>query len=537
MTTFLRQVLPKLFAVSSLIVLAITLGWWGVGPAHRPSSNAANQSSATIFGVVTDASTRQPLPGVNVTIPDTTLLSTTGPAGTFEIRDVPAGPVRLLYSRDGYADANLKLGTSAGIRSRANIELVRQSDRSEAAATSTAGHQADLSVGQGTITGTVTAGANGALLPDALVSASGAIQAKGTDARGRYVLRGLGTGSYTISVRRPGYEVATRTVRVQDGETVDADFRLVGTIALGAFVPDFATDQGRMAEFTRLVGRRPAITMWYQSWASPKSREFNQSAMDAVIAQGSIPMVTWEPWDWRRGAEQPQYSLRTIASGTHDPYIRKWARHTAAWGLPMYLRFAHEMNGDWYSWSPGVNGNTTADYVAAWRHVVQIFRDEGATNVEWIWAPNLNGRTPYADVYPGDDYVDWIGVTVLNWGTSQEWSEWAELDELLDLFYTTTREYAGAKPLMIAEMASSEKGGDKGVWIRRTLLGSIPYKYPRIRAVVWFNSEKETDWRVDSSAGSLAAYRAVARSPIYQAPAPRVRSDSIGVENKRQGTK
>ena len=518
-----------------------------MGPAYRPSpksggaqvagtvTNAADQSGAAIFGVVTDASTRQPLPGVNVTVQDTALTSTTGPAGTFEMRDVPAGPVRLLYSCDGYAGAHLKLGTYAGIRSRANIELIRQPDRSKAAATSTAGHQADLSVGQGTITGTVRAGANGALVPDALVSAPGAIQAKGTDARGRYVLRGFGTGSYTISVTRPGYEIATRTVRVQDGEVVDADFRLVGAIALGAFVPDFASDQDRMAEFTRLVGRRPAITMWYQSWASPESRGFDQSAMDAVVAQGSIPMVTWEPWDWRRGAEQSQYSLRTIVAGTHDPYIRRWARQTAAWGRPMYLRFAHEMNGDWYSWSPGVNGNTTADYIAAWRHVVQIFRDEGATNVEWIWAPNLNGRTPFADVYPGDDYVDWIGVTVLNWGTSQEWSEWAELDELLDLFYTTTREYAGDKPLMVAEMASSEKGGDKGAWIRRALLESMPHEYPRIRAVVWFHSEKETDWQVDSSAGSLAAYRAVTASPIYQAPAPRVRPIGNDEENKGQG--
>ncbi len=67
------------------------------------------------------------------------------------------------------------------------------------------------------------------------------------------------------------------------------------------------------------------------------------------------------------------------------------------------------MNAGWFPWGVGTNGNTTTDYVTAWRHIHDIFEQEGATNVRWVWAPNVKPGlpTPYAELYPGDDYVDW----------------------------------------------------------------------------------------------------------------------------------
>src|SRR5436853_485094 len=86
-----------------------------------------------------------------------------------------------------------------------------------------------------------------------------------------------------------------------------------------------------------------------------------------------LDSLAWLPWVTTGGVGRPAYALRAIAAGEHDAYVREWARAAAAWGGPLYLRFAHEMNGDWYPWSVGVNGNTSADYQAAWRHVVDIF--------------------------------------------------------------------------------------------------------------------------------------------------------------------
>ena len=119
-----------------------------------------------------------------------------------------------------------------------------------------------------------------------------------------------------------------------------------------------------------------------------------------VERRGSIPEITWEPWDTTKplGASQPRYSLRNIADGKFDSYIRTWARTLAAYGGEVQLRFAQEMNGDWYPWGRGTNGNTPAEFVKAWRHVHDIFTAAGATNVQWVWRPRVRGAAP---VLPG----------------------------------------------------------------------------------------------------------------------------------------
>jgi hypothetical protein len=88
--------------------------------------------------------------------------------------------------------------------------------------------------------------------------------------------------------------------------------------------------------------------------------DFDPAYMDAAVSRGGMPLVSWEPWKFGAGLDQREYALRNILSGQHDAYIRNWARAAAAWGKPFFLRFAHEMNGDWTTWSPGVNGNTPA---------------------------------------------------------------------------------------------------------------------------------------------------------------------------------
>ena len=97
--------------------------------------------------------------------------------------------------------------------------------------------------------------------------------------------------------------------------------------------------------------------------------------------------------------------------------MRRWATQIKAWGKPLMLRFAHEMNGDWYPWSEGVNGNGAGQYVAAYRRVVTLFRSVGATNVTWVWSPNVAypGSVPLSRLFPGDGYVDRTGLDGYNW--------------------------------------------------------------------------------------------------------------------------
>jgi beta-mannanase len=286
-------------------------------------------------------------------------------------------------------------------------------------------------------------------------------------------------------------------------------------IALGAFIANAPGDAKRIDEFANAVGQMPAIVHWYQAWGDA-SPQFSSEKLEQVAARGAMPMVTWEPWSPGAGTEQSSFGLSRIADGEHDRYIRQWARDAAQWGQPMYVRWAHEMNGDWYPWCVDVNGNSAADYVAAWRHIVDIFREEGAVNVRWVWSPNRigNGAVPFEALYPGDDVVDWVALDGYNRSTSPgTWRDFATLFRQSYQALTALTE----KPVMIAETASTEAGGNKAEWIRQALLNVLPADFPRVKAVVWFHTAKASgDWRVDTSEHSLAAFRDVAASPMYR---------------------
>ncbi len=304
--------------------------------------------------------------------------------------------------------------------------------------------------------------------------------------------------------------------------------RAANTITLGAYIDDAGLnapcDAAAMDAYSNLVGRMPAIIMWYQTWSGyPVGKEywgdFPTRCMDNAFARGATVMTTWEPW--AGAVTDPTYKLSNIVRGDFDSYIRRYAQGAKAWGHPFLLRFAHEMNGNWYPWGTmagAPNRNSPSDYVAAWRHVHDIFDQVGASNVRWVWSPNVMGYvgdTPspsYASLYPGDAYVDWVGIDGYNDGGSRPWRSFPDL---FSSSYTALTSLTG-KPLVIAETASGENGGDKAGWIAQSLLNDIPSQFPAVRAVVWFDKNKETDWRVNSSSTALTTYRRVVSSSLYQ---------------------
>ena len=294
-----------------------------------------------------------------------------------------------------------------------------------------------------------------------------------------------------------------------------------------------------MERFNRLVGRNSSIVMWYQPWSPNNRLAFDAGACLAVMRRGAVPMITWEPWDsgadanqLKDPANQPQYRLSEINAGYFDGYLREWARDIKHLGGPIMLRPMHEMNGRWYPWAGTVNGNTPEEYVKAWRRMHDIFEQEGATNVTWVWSINgesvpATPRNVYSAYYPGDAYVDWTGISSFNWGTTDPanggWRTWDELYKA-PLAYLSTL----PKPICISEIGSVEQGGDKAAWIADA--------YERIRAhsqiaaVIYYESLEERpndtqDWRVTSSAESLAAYRAAANSPYFVTTPPRALVD------------
>jgi len=166
------------------------------------------------------------------------------------------------------------------------------------------------------------------------------------------------------------------------------------------------------------VGRPLDWVLWYEQFdAAPPV-----DAVRAVCQLGARPVITWEPWRWDA---RPVPLMHLLHVGVYDEHVRHWARELCASAVTVDLRFGHEFNGHWYPWSPFA-GTEPARYIQVWRRLHDIFTQEGATGVRWMWSPNagLPSSPRLEQWYPGDEYVDLIGVDGYNWGTSRDSSGW-----------------------------------------------------------------------------------------------------------------
>ncbi len=160
-----------------------------------------------------------------------------------------------------------------------------------------------------------------------------------------------------------------------------------------------------------------------------------------------------------------------------------------AFGHNILIRYGHEMN-DPYRY------NKPEEYIAAWRHVVNIFRNLGVNNIIWVLSPQP-AYLHYHEYYPGSDYVDWVGVGVLNYGTVAPWSKWWSFKEIFGDYYTKLDVFK--KPLMITEMGSLDVGGNKTEWFKKAF-PDLSGKYPDLKVLLFFNDNttlnKSLNWDI-----------------------------------------
>ena len=276
------------------------------------------------------------------------------------------------------------------------------------------------------------------------------------------------------------------------------------TQSWGVTIPRVPGELTRLNELERITGRAPDRVMWYASWSD--FRDFPTQLARRVARRGALPEISWEPWDPARGVDQPAYAMDRIAAGGEDRYLRRWARQARAYREPVVIRFAHAMNGDWYPWGVGRRGVTARDHKAAWRHVVGIFREEGAHNVLWSWSPNVPfpGSVPIEDLYPGDAWVDRVALDGYNWAGYRPGTTWTPFTQVASEGLEQLAEVS-SRPAYMGEVAAPEKGGDKARWVR----GMFAYAESdaRLRGLTWFDFRKRADWRIDSSRASARAFR------------------------------
>ncbi|HWB64562.1 MAG TPA: glycosyl hydrolase [Chitinophagales bacterium] len=230
----------------------------------------------------------------------------------------------------------------------------------------------------------------------------------------------------------------------------------------------------------------------YTAWGGKTEELFPTLQVKSIIGMGSIPLITWEPWltdfdpanypQLRPVDKRDKGGMHDVANGVYDFYIKAWADEAKSIKSPVMLRVGHEMNDPYrYPWGP--QNNTAKDFIAAWRHIHDVFVQQGATNIIWVWSPHP-AYGYFKDFYPGDAYVDYVGVGVLNYGTVASWSKWWSFEDIFGKHYKELAVFN--KPIMITEFGSLAVGGNRSQWFA-SALDSMPQKYPAVKSVVFFH--------------------------------------------------
>jgi hypothetical protein len=238
-------------------------------------------------------------------------------------------------------------------------------------------------------------------------------------------------------------------------------------------------------------GVRPGIAGYYSSWGERFASSFARTAWD----HGAYALVQLQPGST---------TLASIAAGRSDAYLRSFADAVAAFGHPVILSFGHEMNGSWYSWGDG--HEPAAEFVAAWRHIVRVFRAQGAANVTWLWAVNsvAGASSALKQWWPGAAWVNWVGVDGYYFGTADTFQS-AFGSTIADI-----REFSQA-PLLIAETAVGTTA-DRDSQIKGLFAG---VRERHLAGLMWFDEAQNSglyhqDWRLEDDPSALAAFSAAA---------------------------
>jgi mannan endo-1,4-beta-mannosidase len=257
---------------------------------------------------------------------------------------------------------------------------------------------------------------------------------------------------------------------------------------LGVFVPGVPASYSALAAFSRTTGTNPDVDMYYSGWFVPFPAKFAAT----VANHGAVPLVQMDP---------DGIDIAKIAAGRYDAYLSSYAEAVRAYRDPVILGFGHEMNGTWYSW--GYRHTPPEVFVAAWRHVVGLFRDLGARNVTWLWTVNIindtsRGRIPSpAAWWPGNSYVNWVGID--GYYLKPSWKFASLFGPTIGAVHRLTQD-----PILIAE-TGAVPAAEQPAKVADLFAGVHLYG---LLGFVWFDAKNTSgrDFRLNG-AGAVAAFR------------------------------
>jgi glycosyl hydrolase family 26 len=264
----------------------------------------------------------------------------------------------------------------------------------------------------------------------------------------------------------------------------------------------FATN---VPAFAHVMGRNPGIVEYYQGFGS--SRYPFESGVATYLAKNNIlSLIQINPRN---------ISLADIASGRYDSYLKWYAGKVAAFKSKVAISFAHEMNGWWYTWGmprsykPGQPTTQPQDFVKAWRHIHDIFAQQGATNVIWVWTVSRDANRPgwpsVKQWWPGSKYVDWVGLD----------GYFRKPGETFTTVFSRQLGNLGKftkKPVLICETAADARSADQSTQIASLFSGIR--STPNMLGFVWFDMNALGRWKIDSDQAAIQAFRQALKAPL-----------------------
>ena len=264
-------------------------------------------------------------------------------------------------------------------------------------------------------------------------------------------------------------------------------------VPIGLYEAGFPGTTTAAAAFTSVTGVQPRMLTYYSGWG----QAFATSFANQAHASGAVPVVKLEPLD---------IPLGSMIAGQYDGYLRQFARDVRAYRYPVIMSFAHEMNGTWYSW--GYTHSTPADYIAAWRHVVTVFRSIGAANAKWLWTVNgvSDASANLQQWWPGQQWADLVGIDAYYYTGNDTFHR------VFSPTITVLRQFTSA-PILIAETAI---GGNpsRESQIRGLLTGA---KVNNLFGIIWFDVAQNDgiyhqNWHIEADPDAVAAFKTAVSS-------------------------
>jgi mannan endo-1,4-beta-mannosidase len=289
------------------------------------------------------------------------------------------------------------------------------------------------------------------------------------------------------------------TYRLSSPKPAHAALKPLVSAYLGVYEPGFPAQYDPMDGFATAAGRLPNLAEYFSGWAEP----FKTTFADALHRHDIVPIVQIDPSD---------ASVAAVAAGTYDDYLREYAETVRDFRHPVVIGFGHEMNAGWYSW--GYGHVPPATFVAAWRHLVGIFRAEGADNVTWLWTIQADeqGTGPIKDWWPGDAYVTWVGIDGFLYTPADTFTR--TFGRTIDQVRSFT-----SRPVLLSETAVGPRAG-QFAGIQDLFNGLAAAK---TLGLVWFDADQDhgvyhQDWRIEDSQVAEYSFRLGAREDLTSDP-------------------